>query len=227
MVAVCDLVEERAEAAAARFGAKVYPTHRELIERGGVDAVFIFIPPFAHEDQEILAARRGIPFFVEKPVARTTEKAREVDAVVRETGVMTSVGYNWRYQYPTERAKEMLGDATIGMVMGYWVSPAPRTARPVRWSSKMALGGSQMLEQTTHIADMFRYFGGEVKSVYCRQALRIVDIEGSDAPDVGTVMLEFESGAIGTITNGRVLPRGGDSVVRVFCPGPPSGDPSG
>ena len=44
----------------------------------------VCIPPFAHEDQEIIAAEKGIALFVEKPVSVTMQKAREVDAAIRK-----------------------------------------------------------------------------------------------------------------------------------------------
>jgi predicted dehydrogenase len=203
VVGVCDLVREKAEAAVARFGGQVYPNHEALIEESDVDALFIFLPPFAHEDQEVLAARRGIPFFVEKPICLTIEKAREIERVVAETGVMTSVGYNWRYQDSTQRAKSILEGVPIAMAMGYWLGTPPRINE---WKGKMALSGGQIVKQTTHIVDTLRYLVGEVESVYFRQALRTLEIDGFDEPDVGTMTLQFENGVIGTLTNACMLP---------------------
>jgi predicted dehydrogenase len=216
VAAVYDLVSERAEAATARFGGKVCSSHIELIEQSGIDALFIFLPPFAHEDQAILAARNGIPFFVEKPVTLTLEKAREIDAVVQEMGVMTSVGYNWRYQEPTIRAKDILGDTLIGMLMGYWLGMRGRIDNT---HGKVAITGGQIVRQSTHIVDTLRYFGGEVESVYFQQALRTLEVEGWDEPDVGTLTLTFDSGAIGTMSNAQMLPNrsGFRAGVEIFA----------
>ncbi|HET7559349.1 MAG TPA: Gfo/Idh/MocA family oxidoreductase, partial [Limnochordia bacterium] len=48
IAAVCDIDEARARAAAAEVGAQVFTDHRRMLDAGGLDAVFVCIPPFAH-----------------------------------------------------------------------------------------------------------------------------------------------------------------------------------
>jgi myo-inositol 2-dehydrogenase/D-chiro-inositol 1-dehydrogenase len=65
------------------------------------------------------------------------------------------------------------------------------------------------VEQTTHICDLSRLFAGEVDVVYGALALRaLTDVEGLDVPDVGAVVLRYESGAIGTVQNTCMLSQG-------------------
>lgn len=63
VTAVTDVDAARAEEIASQTGARVFPDHRALLDSGTVDAVFVCVPPFAHTDQELLAAERGIHFF--------------------------------------------------------------------------------------------------------------------------------------------------------------------
>ena len=60
--------------------------------------------PFAHEDQELLAAEKGIHLFVEKPIVNNLDKAREIHDAIHKSKVITAVGYHWRYQSNTDRA---------------------------------------------------------------------------------------------------------------------------
>ncbi|HET7769621.1 MAG TPA: Gfo/Idh/MocA family oxidoreductase, partial [Chloroflexota bacterium] len=51
VVAVCDLLEDRAAAAAEPVGAHAYTSAHEMFSREKLDAVYICVPPDAHVDQ--------------------------------------------------------------------------------------------------------------------------------------------------------------------------------
>jgi len=217
----CDVVRENAERAAQPYGARVYDSAAELAR--DVDAVYICVPPFAHgePEQACIAARK--PFLVEKPVALSLALAREIERAVADAGLLTAVGYHWRYSMPIQRARELLQGATIGMLLGYWMGAGPRpgaTLRPGWWWGVEAKSGGQIVEQTTHIVDSARYLAGEVVSVHARLAQRVMGaVAGFDAPDVGVVNLEFESGAIGMIANSCMLPRAATVGIHVIAEG--------
>jgi len=198
LTAFTDIVSEKAEAAAQEYEGKVYEDHCSMYESADLDAVCICIPPYAHEDHEILAAQAGVAMFVEKPVALSMDKAREIEAAIADSGVINCVGYHWRYSVPVQRVKEQFAPDDVAMVMGYWLGGFPTVA----WWRVMDQSGGQLVEQTTHIVDLARYFAGEVDTVYSNFALRCMgDVENIDVPDVGAVALKFASGAVGSICN--------------------------
>ncbi len=203
MVAFSDIVAEKAEAAAEEYGGKAFEDYREMYDSVEMDAVYVCLPPMAHEDQEILAAQHGLALFVEKPQALTMEKAREIQAAIDEAGVINCVGYHWRYHDTAKWAMEALEGDTIGMVLGWWMGGLPGVA----WWRRQDMSGGQILEQTTHIIDMARYLAGDVERVFAEMALRVMtDVENISVPDVGTVNLRFESGAVGNISNSCIPP---------------------
>lgn len=206
VTAVADVRKDAAEAAARRFGAQPYVSHQTLIEEAEVDALFIFLPPFAHGEPEMMAAQRGLPFFVEKPVALNLEVARKIANAVEEKSIITSVGYQWRYESTVQVAKELVGKRRIVMVNGYWLGSAVHRATPAWWRDR-SLSGGQLIEQSTHIIDLLRYLGGEVTSVYCHQVHRLT--EAVDIPDAGAMVLQYSTGAMGTVVNGCSLPKNG------------------
>ena len=202
IVAVADVDRDRAEAAAARYVGTAYSDYREMLERETLDALYVCVPPFAHEEQEILAASKGIHLFVEKPVAVDLDKARAVRDAIADSGIISAVGYHWRYQANTDRAREILKDRTIAMIMGYWMGGFPG----VLWWRRMEQSGGQMVEQTTHIFDLARYLCGEVQEVYAVYANRgQKQIPEYNIYDVGTATLRFASGVVGTISNTTLL----------------------
>lgn len=212
MVAFSDIVVEKAQKAAEQYGGRAFADYREMYREVEMDAVYVCLPPFAHTDQELLAVEAGLALFVEKPLALTMEKAREIEAAIARAGVINCAAYHWRYHDTARWAREALEGEPIGMVLGWWMGGLPGVA----WWRVQEQSGGQILEQTTHIIDMARYLAGDVERVSAEMALRIMtDVENMSVPDVGTVNLRFESGAIGNISNSCVPPGWKNGLVVV------------
>ncbi|MCS6862046.1 MAG: Gfo/Idh/MocA family oxidoreductase, partial [Abditibacteriales bacterium] len=195
-------------------GARIYADHEAMLDQEPLDALFVTVPPFAHTNQEILAAQRGIALFVAKPVALTLEKARAVEAAIAASGVINQVGYMWRYADITEKAKEIVGDRPVGMVLGHVLTSLPGTA----WWRVRAQSGGQIVEQSTHIFDLARYFAGEVTQVFAwgrRQLIPPADAPTLDFEDVTTVNLQFANGAVGNVSSTCAL-RGGRYSLEII-----------
>ena len=214
VVAMYDIAADRAAAAAAMFpGCKVYSSAQELIEKGNLQALWVCLPPFAHEQQEIQAAKAGINLFVEKPIAITVEKAVEINEAIKAGGVITAVGYNWRWLDITARAKEILKGTPIAMAHGYWWGGMPG----VSWWRRKDQSGGQAVEQTTHIFDLARYLLGEVRQVFALGYQGLMrDIENYSVEDASTVLLEFTSGTIANISSTDLLPAGAGKIGMDF-----------
>src|SRR5262249_51057300 len=116
IAAVCDVVAERANARAQEFGGTAYTDYRRMLEQESLDALYVCVPPFAHEDGEIRAAQKGIHLFVEKPVALDLGYGREVAAAIRAAGILSSVGYSLRYLPASEITRRYLAGRDVAMV---------------------------------------------------------------------------------------------------------------
>jgi myo-inositol 2-dehydrogenase/D-chiro-inositol 1-dehydrogenase len=204
VVGICDVVREKAERAAGRFGCRAYTSYEELLEKEPMDALFVCVPPHAH-GMEIMAAKRGIAIMVEKPIARTLEMAREIERAIAESGVISSVAYHWRYMNSVKQAKEILSGRKIAMALGYWIGGLPG----VPWWRVKDQGGGQVIEQTTHIFDLARYMVGDVDEVYGVAFKGLMeDVPGYNVEDASTVTLKFKNGAIGNITSSCIVSQG-------------------
>jgi predicted dehydrogenase len=197
MVAVCDVVEELAQKAGELCNAEVYTNHKKMLERDDLDAVYVSIPVFAHGEPELDVIGRGLPFLVEKPVARDLETAQRVQEAVERKNLLTAVGYQLRYTGSAEAAKEILENETVGMVVGKYWSGSGR-GNPQSWLRQMAKSGGQLVEQATHTIDMMRYLVGEVTEVYCAQANRV--LKEIDCPDMNAIAFKFANGAVGSLS---------------------------
>ena len=133
VVAVCDVDPAHAQQAAAPWGARTYSDYEPMLDAESLDALYICVPPFAHTGQELAAIQRGLPFFVEKPLDPGTGYAEQVAAALAARPLITAVGYQWRFFASVERARQLIGDQPIAMVLGYWLDAMPP---PVWWRQK-------------------------------------------------------------------------------------------
>jgi len=231
MVGYADVDLSRAEACAEEYGGNAYGDCKELYDKEKPDAIVICTPPFGHGEIEEEAAKRGIHFFVEKPVAVNLELAKRVKNAVDESGIATQVGYMLRFSEAVRKVKELLSDRSIAMVQEHYYMPGmPHPS----WWPKMDLGGGQLIEQATHMLDLGRFLAGEVVSVSGRTA-RTHDwtpppdaqpkegllsySEGFDIPDTTALTMEYESGALGTLSCSMIPQAKWDNGFKVIAEG--------
>lgn len=202
IVAIADADLGRATEAAARFGARPFEDADAMLDAVEVDAVYICVPPFAHGAPERAAIRRGLPFFVEKPVALDLETAEAIAAEVAERGLVTAVGYHWRYLDTVDEVQGLLARTPARLVSGYWLDSTP----PPRWWWHRDQSGGQMVEQTTHLLDLARYLLGPVTRAYGLAGHdERGEFPGLDVPTVSSASLQFASGAIGNFASTCLL----------------------
>lgn len=207
---------ERASGTAERFGARAFASHREMLAGAELDAVYICVPPFAHGEieEDVIAAR--LPFFVEKPVSLDIETARRIGAQVAQAGLVTGVGYHWRYLDTVDEARALFASNPPRLVSGYWLDATP----PPQWWWREAMSGGQMVEQTTHILDLVRVLVGEVETVF-GQAEHTTrdDFPGLDVATASTASLRFANGAVGNIASTCLLRWGHRVGLHLFADG--------
>ncbi len=98
--------------------AKVYADYRTMFDELGeqLDAVFIATPNHHHALPALLAMRRGIHVFVEKPMAHTMEEVILMDRTAREMGVVLRVGNKGHYMEHRPLLSKYLKEGVIGEV---------------------------------------------------------------------------------------------------------------
>ena len=200
-VAFCDLDKARVQNAAERFAhfeARAYTDYKKLLETEDLDAIYICLPPHAHKDIEVLVAQKGCALFVEKPLSNQLKNADRAAAAIESAGVISSVGYHFRYQNATAQVQQMMSEKNAplpALVYGRWLGGFPT----VGWWRNKKRSGGQINEQATHIIDLARYLVGDIVKVYCCAAKREMhrEFRDSSVPDVTALTAEFASGAIG------------------------------
>lgn len=215
---MCDIEEARAEKAAATYGGKAYTDYHKMLDEIEVDACYICIPPFAHNDQELLCIEKNIPFFVEKPIHLDPGKAREIAKKVQEKNLITAAGYVLRYYDIVEEARKILGREQIALVRGKYFGEVPGAGKG--WYSKKELSGGQLIEQATHIVDLMRYLLGDIEEVFAYkfEGVNKAIYPGYDVEDASTTLIKFKNGVIGNLSC-TWLWKGFDSGLEIMGKG--------
>lgn len=196
VVAVTDPDRARADEAARRMGATVHDDHDAMLAEAELDAVYICIPPFAHGPAERACIKAGLPFFVEKPLSLDLHLAEEIAAEVEAAGLITAVGYHWRYLDTMDEARAHLAQNPAHLMQGFWIDQTP----PPEWWWREDKSGGQVVEQATHIIDAARFLAGDVTEVFGMDARRDrPDFPGLTVPTATAATLRFASGAIANL----------------------------
>jgi predicted dehydrogenase len=198
VVAVCDVDRERAEALTSGTGAHTYADWREMLDREDLAAVVICTPPMYHREPAVAALGRGLPVYLEKPIARTLSDAAVIVEAAARTGTVCAIGYQWHALDLLDALPPLLEGQQIGLLVG--TSIGPTQSRP--WFLDRLSGGGNLLERGSHHLDLARVIGGDVVSVQAGASrvrlARGADGEG-DIDDAVTMLLTLASGALATV----------------------------
>ena len=197
IAAVCDINAERVASIADEENAIAYTDHTEMLQKEKPDVVFTCIPPGAHTTQVADAAASGAAVFVAKPVAQDLETAQRARDAIASAGVINQVGYMARYSDITAKTKALVGDRKLTMGIGRFLT---RMGAGHPWWGKYDVSRGQMVEQTTHVFDLIRYFLGDVANVHA-YGIKGVSEGIADFEECTVCNMQFESGAVGSITS--------------------------
>ncbi len=196
----CDLIPEKAQGFVEKAGSgKAYTDYKVMLDEVQPDLVFVCIPPTCHGEIEFELIARGIPFFVEKPVAKDLELAKSIRNAVKEKGLITATGFQCRYSDINDPAIAFVKNHPIVFIDCARIGGVPM----VWWWRKRSTSLGQIVEQTIHQFDLIRYIFGEPETVFTFGTKGFVtEVEGYDTEDASTTAVKFKNGVIGSISTG-------------------------
>jgi len=195
---IADVDAGAAERLAGRCGARLHDGWEELLDADGIDAVWVCTPPAAHAEVALAAFDRGIPVYLEKPIARSIADGRLIADAAERSGVVCAVGYQWHSLDLLAQVGELLAGRTVGLVLGRNLGPTQ--VRP--WFVRRAAGGGNIFERASHHFDLVRLVAGEVEAVTV--ATSSVPLGGrppgeGDIEDALCVVLHLGSGGMAIV----------------------------
>ena len=159
MVALCDLIEEKAQATKERHGltnARIYTDYKELLADPTIDIVHVCTPNVSHCQITVDAFAAGKNVLCEKPMAATTEDAQKMIDAWKKSGKKFTVGYQNRFRSDVQVLKKACENGELGEIYYAEANAIRRKAVPT-WGvfpDKSKQGGGPLIDIGTHALDI-------------------------------------------------------------------------
>lgn len=201
LTACCSGHADRARAFAQTWGCQAFASLDEMLA-GPVDAVCLCTPSGLHAPQALAALAEGKHLVVEKPLCLTLADADRILAAAEAADRKVCVISQLRFQPAVQAVKQALDAGAFGRLvcaelsMNYY-----RTEEYYRaggWRGTRAMdGGGALMNQGIHGVDLLRWLMGPVRTI--RATVKTMD-HAIEVEDMAAALLEFENGALGTLT---------------------------
>ena len=192
--------DQKREAFAAKYGCRPTPTYEAMLEDPDVEAVINTTPNNAHLETTRAAARAGKHVFLDKPIANTVADARALTDACRAAGVVLALGYQRRRESHFRWIRAQIDSGMFGTLVNAEANISRDRLGQIDLSSwrytAAGMPGGVMLQIGIHYTDVLEYLMGPITAVSGRLAQLVLP---GDNPDVASLMLEHESGALSTL----------------------------
>ncbi len=170
IVAVCDIKEDKAAAAAEKTGAKAYADWHEVVALKEVDTLHICLPHYLHAPVAIEALKNGKSVLSEKPMAISLDDARAMIKAGDESKGHLGIIFQNRYNTAVVMAKEIIASGEMGAFLGSnasvcWLREGAYYTASGWRGSKKTEGCGSLINQSIHTLDLLSYLGGELVKV--------------------------------------------------------------
>jgi predicted dehydrogenase len=228
LVACCDDVAARAEEGRQRLGFQYATTNwRDVVEDPRVAAVSVTTPNNLHLSVCTAAAAAGKHIFCEKPVGRSPDETLQIAAAARAAGVITWVGFNYRWAPLVQFARRLIEEGALGQVTHYrgrfFVDYGSNPSGALSWRFQHSVAGLGVVgDLMTHAIDSALFLAGPIARVVASrhtfiserpvtapgQGTHFSTGTGAKAPvtneDYAAALVSFACGAVGTLETCRV-----------------------
>lgn len=171
IVAFCDIIKEKAEDAAKKFGvpdAKVYTDYQELLKDESIVSVHVCTPNKSHSLISIAALNAGKHVICEKPMAKTAAEAEKMLEAAKKNNRLLTIGYQGRFNPAVQYMKRIAEAGELGDI--YLAKPHAVRRRAVpTWGvflNEEEQGGGPLIDIGTHALDMTLWIMDNYKPKY-------------------------------------------------------------
>jgi predicted dehydrogenase len=202
LTAVCDIIKERADAMAEKYGAKAYDDADEMLRNEhSIAVVSICSPNGLHAEHSIKSLKAGFHVLCEKPMAINEHDCGEMIKTAEQLNKRLFAIKQNRFNPPVEAVKKVIDEGRLGKIYSvqltcFWNRNEDYYKNS--WKGTKEMDGGTLYTQFSHFIDLLYWMIGDVaetKAYFDNFAHKnIIEFE-----DTGVVILKFYNGAIGTI----------------------------
>ena len=212
-VIVADADPARAQASASSIGGQLAGSVEEALDAS--DAVVIAASTNAHASLVAMAIERGLPTFVEKPLAFDLAETETLVERIEQAGLRVQVGFQRRFDPAYVEARRMVETGELGTV--YLVRLVAHDHEPPP-DDYIPTSGGLFRDSSIHDFDALRWVTGqEVEEVYAAGSVRGFPVFADhDDVDTGAVILQLADGTLAVLGQTRHDPRGYDIRMEII-----------
>jgi len=163
LVAFCDIIKEKAEKSAKRYGtpdAIVCEDYHVLTNDPTIDVIHVCTPNVSHCEITCAALEGGKHVMCEKPMAVTAAEADKMVATAKRCGKKLSIGYQNRFREDAQFVKKAIEEGELGEIY-YGKALAIRRRGVPTWgvfTDKAKQGGGPLIDIGTHALDLTLWY---------------------------------------------------------------------
>lgn len=206
LVICADEDAARAKQGQERFGFESHTRQwQEVLAHPNVEAVNIAAPNHLHRVIVETAARAGKHIFCEKPVGRSPEETAAIERAAREAGVLTWVGFNYRWAPLVQYTRQVIERGDLGTLTHYrgrfFAGYGGNPHSVLSWRFQEELAGLGTLgDLMSHVIDMAQFQAGPIERVVSSRKTFIAQ-RPLATPGAGTHFTVRSDGPVGAVTN--------------------------
>jgi UDP-N-acetylglucosamine 3-dehydrogenase len=183
---------EAANAAAERFGTRLYGSYEELLANPDIDAVCITLPTYLHREYAIQALENGKHVICEKPIALNVPDAEAMISASERYGRKLLVGHILRFMPEYRNVYNHVRKGSIGNVGVGHAKRASLHPPAGSWFHDGTLSGGVLFDLMIHDIDFMLWTVGSVRSVYAK-------VHKAPGIEYANATLRFDNGAIANL----------------------------
>lgn len=180
---ICDISKEKAENLSFEFGGKAESNWHEVVRQNGIDVIVVstfnkYLAPIS-----IAALKNHKHALCEKPLGRNVREAKTMLEAAESSKRLLKTGFNHRFHPAVEKAKMLFDKGEIGDLcfLRCRYGHGGRIGYEKEWrANKHFCGGGELLDQGVHVLDLFRWFAGDFKEVFCYTSTYFWDMKVED-----------------------------------------------
>ncbi|HEX3000573.1 MAG TPA: Gfo/Idh/MocA family oxidoreductase [Armatimonadota bacterium] len=192
-VAACDLIPERRERMAAKYGCKTYDDIKALIADPEVEMVDIATRSLDHYKHAVMALEAGKYVFLEKPMCMNYEEAVKLQGLSELHPGKLYIRHNRRFEPGFLHIREIIASGILGEVFEIRLARVSYSRRD-DWQTIKEFGGGQLLNWGPHIVDHALQFLESPVAKMWSNLKRVAAV--GDAEDHLKIVLTGESGRV-------------------------------
>jgi predicted dehydrogenase len=201
LIAVCDVIIEKAEEMAKSFHCSEFTDYKEMLKKKELNIVVLCTPSGMHFEHAMdILTIKDINLIIEKPVCLKLDQIEELFKKCNSRNSHIFPIFQYRNNKAIQFAASYISSGKLGQIQiisaELLIARSDRYYAQSSWRGTYSMDGGVSVNQGIHFLDILHYLVGSVEDVYACHKTFGSNIE---VEDTVVSVLKFKNGAVGTL----------------------------